>query len=121
MDATGVTLSISLNNGLQADSASWPIGNCTVTAQQIDCQTANFASQSNSTLNIGVTGLTAGTRSYTVTLSSNEADADTTNNSASGTVTINDPNAGGGGATGLPFLWLLGLATFMRTRRTISI
>ncbi len=120
LDATGVTLNISLNNGLRADSASWSIGSCTVTDQLIDCQTANFASQSNSTLNIGVTGLTAGARSYTVTLSSNEADADTTNNSANGTVTVNDPNSGGG-AIGLPFLWLLGWAAFLTRRRTIGI
>jgi uncharacterized repeat protein (TIGR01451 family) len=122
LDATGVTLTISLNNGLRADSASWSIGSCTVAAQQIDCQTATFSSQSNSTLNIGVTGLTAGAKSYTVTLSSNEAEADPANNSVNGTVTVNSPDAdSGGGATGLPFLWLLGLAAFLIRRRSMGI
>ena len=122
LDATGVTLTISLNSGLRADNASWSIGSCTVAAQQIDCQTATFPSQSNSTLNIGVTGLTAGAKSYTVTLSSNEAEADPANNSVNGTVTVNSPAAdSGGGAIGLPFLWLLGLASFLTRRRTMSI
>ena len=122
LDATGVTLNISLNNGLRADSASWSIGSCTVAAQQIDCQTATFPSQSNSTLNIGVTGLTAGAKSYTVTLSSNEVEADPANNSVNGTVTVNSPVAdSGGGAIGVPFLWLLGLAAFLTRRRSMGI
>jgi len=121
LDATGVTLNISLNNGLRADSASWSIGSCTVAAQQIDCQTATFSGQSNSTLNIGVTGLTAGAKGYTVTLSSNEAEADPANNSVNGTVTVNSPAASSGGGTiGPPFLWLLGLASFLTRRRTMS-
>ncbi len=121
LDATGVTLTISLNNGLRADSASWSTGSCTVTAQQIDCQTATFSSQSNSTLNIGVTGLTAGAQGYTVTLSSIEADADPANNSVNGTVTVNSPDtSSGGGAIGMPFLWLLGLSAFLTRRRTMS-
>lgn len=118
LDATGVTLSISLPTGLQADSASWSIGTCTVTSQQVDCQAANFGNQSSATLSFGVTGLTAGNRRYTVTLSSNEADADTANNSLEGTVRVNDPNdEGGGGAVGLMFLWLVGLVMFCVRRR----
>lgn len=119
LDATGVTLSISFGNGVQADSASWTIGSCTVSAQQVDCAAANFANQSNSTLTVGVTGLSTGAQSYTVTLSSLEADADPTNNNVSGTVTVNDPaRESSGGAIGLPFLWLLGLAAFMTRRRS---
>jgi hypothetical protein len=121
MDATGVTLSISLNSGLRADSASWSIGTCTVTNQQVDCQAASFASQSNSTLTFGVTGTTAGSRNYTVSLASNEADANPANNNANGVVTVTDPAAKkSGGATGVPFLCLLGLAALLRRRRQIS-
>jgi len=122
LDATGVSLSISLNNGLRADTATWSIGTCTVAAQQVDCTANNFAKQSNSTLNVRVTGLSSGAQTYTVALSSNEADADTTNNSVDGTVNVNDPNASSsGGAIGLPFLWLLGLAVFLTRRRSIGI
>jgi hypothetical protein len=118
LDATAVTLSISLDSGLRADNASWSIGTCTVTDRQVDCQAASFANQSSSTMNVGVTGITAGTRSFTVTLSSNEADADTANNTVNGSVRVNDPNDdGGGGATGLPFLCLLGVAAIFRRPR----
>ena len=118
LDATGVTLSIAFNNGLRADSASWSIGSCTVAAQQVDCQAANFASQSSSTLSVGVTGLTAGIRGYIVTLSSSEVDTDTVNNSVNATVTVNDPSdEGGGGVVGLSVLWLLLLAALVSRRR----
>jgi len=118
MDATGVSLSISLSPGIQAESATWSIGSCAVTTQQVDCQTANFANQSNSTFNIDVTGLIAGDRSFSMTLSSNEADADVTNNSFRVTVSVNDPDDGGG-ALGLPFLLLLALAACVTRRRQL--
>lgn len=122
LDATGVTVSVSLGSRVQVDSATWSIGTCTVTAQQVDCQTANFANQSNSTLTVGVTGLSAGTQAYTVTMTSNEADADPSNNNVNGTVTVNDPaRESSGGAFGLPFLWLLALVAFMKIRRRIAV
>ena len=121
LDATGVTLNITLNNGLRLDSASWSIGNCVITGLQIDCQTASFASQSSSTLNVGVTGVTAGNRAYSIALSSNEADADSSNNTFSGTVIVTDPNVdeeSGSGAGSLPFFSLLAMVAFMIRRRT---
>jgi hypothetical protein len=61
--------------------------------------------------------LTAGNRSYSLVLASNEADADTANNSVNGSVAVTDPNAKkSGGAIGLSFLWLLGLVALMRRR-----
>ena len=107
MSATGVTLTISLNSGIQPNSASWSIGTCTVTGQQIDCQAAGFAAQSSSTLSVGVTGMVEGNKNYTVTLSANEADADPANNSVNGTIRVNSPKDEGGGATGPMFLWVL--------------
>jgi len=118
MDATGVSLSISLSPGIQAESATWSIGTCTVTPQQVDCQTTNFANQSSSTFNISVTGLIAGDRSFSMTLASNEVDADPSNNSLSVTVSVNDPDDGGG-AIGLPFLLLLVFAAGTRQRHTL--
>jgi len=116
MSATGVTLTISLNSGLLPTSASWSIGTCTVTGQQIDCQAAGFAAQSSSTLSVGVTGIVAGNKNYTVTLSANEVDADPANNSVSGTVRVNSPKDEGGGATGPMFLWVLLLIAVMAQR-----
>jgi uncharacterized repeat protein (TIGR01451 family) len=119
-NATGLSLSVSLNNGLRADSASWPIGTCTVTAQQIDCLALGLASQADTTLTIGVTGLSAGARSYTVTLSSSEPDANTSDNTLTGSISVVDPSNNddsGGGAIGLPFLLMLGSIVFVMRRR----
>jgi len=119
MDATDVTLSISFGNRVRADSATWADGVCTVAAQQIDCQAASIANQSSSTLFVGLTGLTAGAQSYSVTLTSNEADANPVNNNVNGTVTVTDPAAkdSGGGAIGWPFLCILGVAALITRRR----
>jgi uncharacterized repeat protein (TIGR01451 family) len=120
LDATAVTLSISLSGGLQADSASWSIGTCDVTPQQIDCQAGTFAGQSTSTLSIQVRGISKGDRNVTVALASAEAEANPGDNSVDGNVRVNDPpgsdDEGGGGTTPL-FLSLLLLASVLRRRR----
>ncbi|MCH7503941.1 MAG: hypothetical protein IIA10_11405 [Proteobacteria bacterium] len=116
LDATGVTISVILGVGLQPDTASWSIGTCSIAGQQIDCQASLFAAQSSSTLSIGVTGLTSGAKNYTTTLSSNEVDADPSNNTATGTVNVNTPSSGGG-AMNMIFLWLLGLLAISRKNR----
>jgi uncharacterized repeat protein (TIGR01451 family) len=123
LDATGLSLSVSLNSGLRADSASWPVGTCTVTPQQIDCQGSGLASQASTTLTIGVTGVSAGARSYTVTLTSNEPDANTGDNTLTGSISVVDPASnddGGGGALGLPLLLLGSLVFALRRRRQTS-
>jgi hypothetical protein len=119
LDATGVTLSISLSNGLQANAATWPLGSCAVTAQQVDCLASDFAAQSNTTLTMDVRGISDGSNNLTVTLASVEAEANPADNSIDGTVRVNSPrsNDEGGGATGPIFLWLLVLTTLLRRRR----
>lgn len=123
LDATAVGLSISLDTGLRADSATWSAGSCTVSAQQIDCQATSLTAQSSSTLDIGVTGTAVGAQTYTATLSSNEVDANTLDNSASGTVTVSSVDGGGvdeesgAGTTGPIFLWLLVWGALSRYRR----
>ncbi len=118
LDATGVTLSISLSPGLRADSASWSLGSCTVSNSQVDCQGATFAAQSNVTLSLGVTGTTEGTKTVNFSMSSAEAEADPANNTASATVNVGTPTQeeSGGGSTGLWLLSLLGLAAIRRRR-----
>ncbi len=127
LDATGVSLSISLDSGLRADSASWSIGTCTVAAQQVDCQADRFAGLSNSTVQLGVSGTATGQKNYTLTLSSTEADADPSDNSITAAITVNsvtgdagggsDDDDGGGGAAGPFMLWLLGWMMLMARRR----
>lgn len=117
LGATGVELSISLNSGLRADAASWPLGACTVTDQQVDCTTDDFAAQSDVALDLTLTGVTDGQSNYTVSLSSAEADANTTNNSITATVQVGPvtmpgggTSSGGGGGSTAP-ISLLFLAT----------
>jgi uncharacterized repeat protein (TIGR01451 family)/MYXO-CTERM domain-containing protein len=118
LDATGVTLSISLSAGLRADSASWSIGTCTVTTSQVDCVAASFDAQSSSTLSVGVTGTTEGGKNVSVSLASIEADADPSNNSANATVNVGTVEESGGGVAGLWLLSLLGLVA-MRRRKSV--
>jgi hypothetical protein len=108
LPAVGATLIISLSNGLQIDGVSWPIGTCTITTQQIDCLAASFDAQSSSTLSVDVTGIATGSKSYTVALSSVEAEANPGDNSVSGTLRVNSPKDSGG-AAGPMFLWLLAM------------
>ena len=119
LDATDVSLSLSFSNGLRPDTATWTAGTCTIGPQQVDCTAATIAGQTSSMLTIGVTGTTAGTRSYSGTLASNETDADISDNSVTGSVRINDPNNddSGGGSPGLPLLLLL-LGSLIARRRS---
>ena len=110
LPSIGATLTITLSNGLQIDSVSWPIGTCMITTQQIDCVAANFDALSSSTLSIGVTGIATGSKSYTVALSSAEAEANPGDNNVSGTLRVNSPKDSGG-AMGPMFLWLLAMFT----------
>lgn len=123
LDATGVNLTVNLGAGLQADSASWPLGNCSVSAQQVSCQAATFANQSSASLAMGFTATAEGALTYSVSLTAAETDSNPANNSANGVVNVNTPGGGGGGeeedsgagAVGLEVLLLLCLG--LRRRR----
>jgi hypothetical protein len=119
LDASNVTLSISLSSGLQATAASWSIGTCTVTLQQVDCQATGFAARASSALSIEVRGISAGNKNLTVDLSSLEAEANPGNNSVSASVRVNEPakKDEGGGAAAPIFLLLLSLSAVVRTHR----
>jgi uncharacterized repeat protein (TIGR01451 family) len=115
LDATGVMLSVSLSSGLRANSASWPLGTCTVTSGQVDCMAATFGAQSSTTFTVNVTGMTEGAKTVDVSMSSLEADADPSNNSASATVNVGTVEEdSGGGSFGFAFLLLLGLFRTVR-------
>ncbi len=121
LDATAIVIGITLDSGLRADSADWPLGSCTVSAQQIDCQASDFANQSSSTLDIRVTGVSVGAQTYSLTLSSAEADSDPGDNSFAGSVTVNalagsGDSGGGGGAVGPAWLGMLLALVAVRRR-----
>ncbi len=119
IDATNATASITLENGLRANSATWSIGSCTVAAQQVDCQASTFAAQTSSVLTINATGVSNGRKDVTVVLASTEADTNPDDNSIVGEVRVVTPDAekdDGGGATS-PLLILLSLVALLSARR----
>jgi len=118
LSATGVVLSVSFSSGLRVDSASWPVGTCTVSDGAVECQAASLDAQSSATLEIAVTAMALGSQTYDVNIASSEVDLDESNNVATGTVTVvakdgsnADPDGGGGGSVSL--LWLA-LAALVR-------
>ena len=118
IDATGVTLIVDLGNALQATAANWGLGSCTVLAQQVTCQAASFAAQSNSSISVTATGISAGNPNINVVMSSLEADLVPGNNNAAGRVQVNDPDDdSGSGSSGPVFLLLLAGLIAARRRR----
>ncbi|HSN52727.1 MAG TPA: M12 family metallo-peptidase, partial [Woeseiaceae bacterium] len=116
LDATGVALTITLSSGLRVDSASWPLGACTVSNTRVDCVGATFAALSNVSLSLGVTATTEGSKTINFSMSSTEVDADSSDNTASAAVNVSAPSqeeSGGGGAG----LWLLPLLGMLAVRR----
>ena len=124
--ATNVSLSVTLAAGLQADSATWSIGTCSVAAQQVDCTASNFGAQSNSSFSVTATALATGAQNVTASLSSAVADADPSNDSATAAVNVVTPNDGddddgsGGGTTSPLFLAAMLLAGWLRRRYSRS-
>jgi len=117
--ATNLTLSVSLDAGLRPDTASWSIGTCTVTGQQVDCQANSLDAGLSSSLSITATAVSTGRQDVTMDLSSAEAEANPSDNSASGAVTVVNPqNEDSGGGTTSPLLLLMiGLVGLLRRRR----
>ena len=124
-DATDVTANIVLENGIEAVSANWPVGTCTVTAQQVDCQATSLAAMSTSTLTINVNAVLRGRRDVTVTLASAEPEATPQDNSVTGDVlvTIEDQGNDDSGSGAMhPILLLIGLVSaFVARRRRIAL
>jgi MYXO-CTERM domain-containing protein len=88
-----------------------------VSNTQIDCEGATFAAQSNTTLSLGLTATSEGTKTINFSLSSTEAEANPANNSANATVNVSAPQEdSGGGSTGLWLLSLLGLLAIRRRK-----
>jgi hypothetical protein len=111
LDATDVALTVTFDDGLRADSANWTVGSCAVAPQRVDCQAASLPAGSDSALQLGIAGTATGTKHFTVTLSSSQADADPSDNGFDGTVKVTSADKeNGGGGSGPLFLLLLALA-----------
>ena len=127
--ANNVEVSITPDAGLRIDTASWPEGSCSLDAGVATCTAATLAAGATTNIELGVTGTAEGTHNYAVTVSADETDRDTSNNDASGAVTVNavapppsgnggpSNDDGGGGASGLASLAVLLFAIGFRLRR----
>ena len=119
LQATDLSLSISLGDGLQVDTVTWSIGTCTVTAQQVDCQANSLGAQSSSSLSISATAVSTGRQNVSLSLSSAEAEVDPSDNNASGSVnvvTAASEDEGGGGTTNPLFLLVVVLVSLVGRR-----
>lgn len=119
--ATDVTLTVTPQAGLDINSVDWSAGSCSVTNNIATCLSGSLAPQLNSELQLGLTGTSAGSRSYTIAVDAAETDRQPSNNEVSGQVTVNSPpdnnSGGGGGSTGRLFLLLLLLSAILIRRR----
>lgn len=121
--ATGVSLTVTPNAGINIDSVSWTPGNCDIDNNVVTCQASSLAAQSNNALQLGITGTSGGSQSYALAVSAAETDRAPSNNSASGqvnvgTVTTSPPGESGGGAISwLSLLILIMSATLVCAAR----
>jgi len=124
LQATNLSLTVSLDSGLQADTASWSIGTCVINGQQIDCQASSLGAQSSSSLSITATATSTGMKDVAIDVSSAEVDANTGNNSATGAVNVLLPpeenDDGGGGTTSPLFLLAMVLGRLLGFYRCSS-
>lgn len=119
LDATGVSIDVTLDAGLRANSASWSAGSCNVSATAVDCEATRLAAQSTSTLELRLTGTTVGRQALSLSASAAQTDLDPSNNSLDLSVSVNAASTAdsGGGAAGPWILGLLALIGLARRRR----
>lgn len=125
--ASGVTVEIVLPAIVSLDSASVSQGTCTSGAGTVSCSIGDLPAGSNRSVTLTATAVDEGTGEFAATVSA-DADDDPANNETVVPFTVKeagDPTAeaatppassgsGGGGATALPWLLLLGLAGLAR-------
>jgi hypothetical protein len=110
LGASDVTARIVLEDGLEAVSASWSIGSCTITAPLVvDCVAASLAAQTSSVISISATGTTTGNKDVTVVLAAAEAEVNPDDNSSVGIIRVvaqddSKDDRGGGGLSPLVLL-----------------
>lgn len=124
--ASNVTVNIAMDAGIRVDSASWTPGSCSIANNLVTCDADSLAAQAIGTLQLGITGASEGGQSYTLSVAAAETDRNTSNNDASGQVTVNpvvtapppdNSSSGGGGSLGWLSLLFLMLTRIKRTSR----
>jgi len=120
--ASDVTARIVLESGLEAVSASWSVGSCSITAPLVvDCVAATLAAQTTSVISINATGITTGSKDVTVELAAAETDINPADNSALGevrVVTQDDSKDDRGSGAMSPLVLLLALFASLFSARS---
>ena len=114
--ANDAVITVTSTAGLRIDSATWAVGNCTVSGGDARCTATRLAANSSTAIDVQVTAVAEGQQTYTVSATASETDRDSSNNDRSVQVTVSgasgSPPAGdddsGGGSIGLASLLLLG-------------
>src|SRR5438309_539431 len=95
-DATGVAVSDTLPAGVGFVSATSSQGTCTNASGTVTCDVGSLANAASATITINATApATAGAISNTATLSGNETDLNSADNSASASTDVSVPTTGG--------------------------
>ena len=122
--ASNPVVTIAPSAGLRIDSASWPVGNCTISGGQARCTAMSLAANSTQTIEVQVTGVAEGQQSYTVSATADEDDRNTSNDSSTSQLNVTAVSTGpggggdsGGGSLGFAMLLLLFSALVLRFRR----
>lgn len=131
--ASGISISVNFDTGARPTGAAFAPGNCAVNGQTVTCTAASLAAQTQTSLSFTVEGEAEGSYQYQATVSANEMDPATANNTITGSITVNAPapppppppsgggssgssGGGGGGAPGALLFALLGLGLRARFR-----
>ena len=122
--ASNPVVTIAPSAGLRIDSASWPVGNCYIAGGQARCTATSLAANSTQTIEVQVTGVAEGQQSYTVSVTADEGDRNTSNDSSTSQLNVTAVSTGasggedsGGGSLGFAMLLLLFSALVLRFRR----
>ena len=86
--ASNPVVTIAPSGGLRIDSASWPVGNCTISGGRARCTATSLAANSTQTIEVQVTGVAEGQHRYTVSVTADERDRNTSNNSSTSQVNV---------------------------------
>lgn len=125
-DATNVAVDINIGSGLAIDSASLGGAGCTVGAGTVACNLASLGAHQSAELLIAVTASATGNQPLDASVSGDQSEIDTGNNSLSLTIgvaaaTAQSTSSGGGSAGELAVLlmlaWLRKLSIRTRIRR----
>ncbi len=120
--ASDAVITVAIAAGLRIDSATWPVGDCTVSGGEVRCTAPSLAANSTTTIDVQVTAVAEGQHTYSTSAAAGETDRDSSNNESSAQVTVTEASTtappdneedSGGGSMGLVSLLFLCVVTVL--------